>query len=125
MPRILTAVRRFRWQQWLIVAAFVISIAFSGWQISRALSHFAYMRQHREPPIAGWMTVSHVARAYHVSPRVLEDALALPPGQRDRRPLEVIARSRGQSMPQLEALLLSAIRSARAAESPPPPGGSP
>jgi len=116
-----TTIRRFRWPQWLLAAACVAALSLAAWQIDRAIHHLAYLRQNGAPAIAGWMTVGHVAELYHVPPGVLEEALGLPPDHVERRPLQAIARQRGESMEQLQATLLAAIARSRAAGAPTPP----
>jgi hypothetical protein len=119
MSSILARVGRFRWQQWLLVVALVAALAFAALQIASMVGHARSLYPLRNDPVAPWMTVTHVARAFHVSEAVIEEAIGIPVGSRDRRPLGYIARQRGESFQVLRARVEAAI--AQAAPSPPPP----
>lgn len=106
----------------LLLIAFVIALAFTGFHIVRTVRDAIYWHQHRDEPIQGWMNVGFVAHSYHVPPHVLLMAIGLPPGPPpDRRPLSVIAGAQGRSMDQLQASLQNAIVHSRPPYPPPPP----
>jgi hypothetical protein len=109
---VLATIRRFRWQEWALVAICAGALVFAGWHLVGAARHASQLASHRRDPIAPWMTVGHVAHAYHVAPAVLEQALGTQPGGPDRRPLRVIAKQRGESFETLQATLLEAIQRA-------------
>lgn len=103
----------------LLIGLFVIVVALTGYQIVRTVSTAIYWQQHRDEPIAQWMSVGYVAHSYHVPPWVLERAIGLP--QRpDHRPLGKIAADRGQNFSEIEANLKYAIVHARPPYPPPP-----
>lgn len=104
----------------LLIGLFVIVVALTGYQVVRTVSVAIYWQQHRDEPIARWMSVGYVAHSYHVPPWVLESEIGLP--QRpDHRPLGRIADETGQSFSALEAKLKYAIVHARPPYPPPPP----
>ncbi|MFN8638760.1 MAG: hypothetical protein U0360_04705 [Dehalococcoidia bacterium] len=108
----------------ILLVAFVIVVLFTGWQAARAARHAMVLHgPPRDEPIAEWMTIRRVAASYHVPPWVLQRALGLPETP-DRRPLSVIAESRGEPFAQLRGELEAAIAEARASGvpfGPPPP----
>ena len=121
--------RGFTWRQWLVVAAFVLVLGFTGLHAFRTVSNVVYWRYHQDEPIRGWMSVRYVAHSYHVPPHILYQALGLPPTKRrDKRPLRDIAKAQNRSMDEIRAILLDAIKHARPPFPPPPPpndGGAP
>ncbi len=131
--RIRTVLGAFRWWHWLLAVIFVIALAAAGLFAVRAVRYSLYWRQHRDQPIAGWMTVNYVAHSYDVPADALWGALGLPPPPKpparpDRRPLSAIATAQGKSFDQVRAALQQAIARERAAHppgSPPPPSQPP
>lgn len=121
MSSILARVQRFRWQQWLLVVALVAALAFAALQIASMVGHARSLYPLRNDPIAPWMTVSHVAHVFHVPDAVVEEAVGLPVGGRDRRPLGYIARQRGESFEVLRARVEAAIAQATPPSPPSPP----
>ena len=115
----------FSRKQWLILIAFVLVVAFTGFQIFRTVQRANYWRQHRDEPIAGWMRIGYIANSYHVPPNVLQQAIGLPPDVPDRRPLTEIAKSQNRSFEELKADLEKAINDFRANRPPPNAGGAP
>lgn len=111
-----------RWRK-LILAAFVLTLAFTGFQIFRTVQFATYWRQHRDEPIAEWMRVGYVANSYHVPLSVLNQAIGLPVGERDRRPLTEIAKSQNRPFEEIKADLEKAISEFRAAHPQPKAGG--
>ena len=124
MGRWIAAARRFRWQQWLLVAALAAVVVVTAWQAAMAVRHMRALRMHPDQPIAEWMTVGHVARAYGVPAPVLLRSLDLPDARPERRPLGAIARDRGQSFEELRDDLLAAIEQSRQASGAPPGAGT-
>lgn len=119
MSSLLARVRRFRWQQWLLVIAMAAALVFTAIQVWGMAGHVRSLRALRNDPIAPWMTVSHVARAFRVPEAMVEEAIGLPPGSGDRRPLAFIARQRGEPFEAVRDRIASAI--ARVTPSPTPP----
>jgi hypothetical protein len=70
------------------------------------------------------MNIPYIAHAYHVPPDVVHQALGLPPGHPDRRPLWQIAREQGRSPNELIKNVTTAINQARPPR-PPTPGPAP
>lgn len=103
----------------ILVIAFAVALAFTLLFGVRAT--FFYM--HRPPldgEIADWMTVRHIARANHVDPRIVHEALDLEPGTHDRRPLARIALDRGVSPDELIGTVRTAIDEAHGEREPRP-----
>ena len=111
-----------RWRK-VILAAFVLALAFTGFQIFRTVQYTTYWSQHRDESIAGWMRVGYVANSYHVPHSVLNQAIGLPAGERDRRTLKEIAKSQNRPFEEIKADLEKAISEFRAAQPQPKAGG--
>ena len=112
--RIINTVNAFRWQQWLVLAVFLLVTGFTGFKAVRMVHAVRYWRAHRDEPIRGWMNVGHVAHSYRVPPRILYLALGLPEKPADKRPLREIAKVQHRSVEELRTILQNAIISARA-----------
>ena len=121
----LKKLKGFSRKQWPILAAFVLGLVFTSFQIFRTVQRASYWRQHRDEPIAGWMRIGYVANSYHVPPQVLQEAIGLPPNVPDRRSLTEIAKSQNRSFETLKAELEKTIRDFRATRPPPDAGGAP
>ena len=111
------ALNRFQWWHWLVAAVFVLVLGFTALHAFRAVSSAIYWNNNRDEPIQGWMSVGFVAHSYHVPPRLLYQAIGLPP-KPDKRPLRIIARAQGRSEGQVKAILQNAIAHARPPNSP-------
>lgn len=79
---------------------------FFAMRLGRRVADF---RRAEAPPIAPWMTMHFVARAYGVPPPVLYEALGIPGDREDRRPLDAIAREKGEAVEVIIAQLQIAI----------------
>jgi hypothetical protein len=119
--RILRTLKTFRWQHWLVAAAFVVVLGFTGLHALRTVRDVIYWDYHRDQPIQGWMSLGFVAHSYHVPPYVLYQALGLPRKPPDRRPLRAIASAQKHSVDELRTVLQDAIVHARPPYPPPPP----
>jgi len=107
--KIIGTVRTFRWQQWLVVAMFLLIAGFTAFKAVYMAREVTYLRTHRDEAIRGWMSVGYVAHSYRVPPDVLYLALSLPHDQPDKRPLSKIARMQHRSMDEIRAVLQNAI----------------
>ena len=107
------ALKTFRRQQGLILAAFLLIAGFTAFKALHLTRAVTSWRAHREEPIRGWMSVGYVAHSYHVPASVLYGALGLPLDPPDRRPLRAIAMGQNRSMGEIQAILQKAILSAR------------
>lgn len=112
--------RKLSWQQWLLLAVFVLAVVITGWLAVRGVRRAVYWRAHRDEPIRAWMTVHYVARSYRVPPHLLYEALKLEPAPRDRRPLREIAREQRRPVETLIRELEEAIKNFRAHAEPAP-----
>jgi hypothetical protein len=119
-PRFIRKLTAFQWQQWLVLAAFVLITGFTGWTAIRVARQVFYVRTHHDEPIRGWMNVLHVAHSYRVPAADLYQALGLPPRPPDKRPLREIARRQHRKMEEIRTVLQDAIDRARQTYSPPP-----
>jgi hypothetical protein len=117
--RIIRTMKAFRWQQWLVLAMFLLVAGFTGFKAVRMARKVTYWKAHRDEPIRGWMNVGHVAHSYRVPPGVLYQALGLPE-KADKRPLREIAKVQHRSVDEIRAILQNAIIHARAPQSQPP-----
>jgi len=119
--KIISAVKAFRWQQWLVVVMFLLVAGFIAYKIIRTVREVHYWQAHRDEQIRGWMNVGYVAHSYHVPPHILYLALGLPHKPPDNRPLREIAKAQQRSMDEIRAILQDAIVHARPPYPPPPP----
>ena len=118
---IISTVRTFRWQQWLVVALFLLISGFTAFNAVQTIREVIYWQAHRDEPIHGWMSVGYVAHSYRVPPYILYRALGLPHKPPDKRPLRQIAAMQHRSMDEIRAVLQTAIIHARPPYPPPPP----
>ncbi len=122
MPsRVISKVQEFRWQQWLVLALFLLVAGFTSFRAINAIREMRYWQTHRDDPIRGWMSVGYVAHSYKVPPHILYLALGLPHKPPDARPLRDIAKAQHRSMDDIRAILQDAIIHARPPYPPPPP----
>ena len=112
--------RTFRWQQWLVLASFLLVAGFTAFKAVQTAREVIYWQSHRDDPIRGWMNVGYVAHSYRVPSDVLCLALGLPDKPPDKRPLRVIAQVQHRSMDEIRATLKDAIVHARPPYPPPP-----
>ncbi|HKV41745.1 MAG TPA: hypothetical protein VJX67_21255 [Blastocatellia bacterium] len=117
--RITRTLAGFHWQQWLVLAGFLLAVTFTGWRVFHTVRSAASWHRRAAEPIRGWMTVDHVAHTYHVPPLILYRALGLPHNRKDKRPLRKIAKAQNRSVDQLRAILEQAITQARSGQGPP------
>ena len=115
----LSTVKRFSWQQWVVVILFVAVASFTTYRAVHTVRRLAYWQTHRDQPIRGWMTIGFVAHSYRVPHHVLTDALGIPDKPRDKRPLREIAKEQHRSIDEVRAILLDAINKSRQSGSAP------
>jgi membrane protein DedA with SNARE-associated domain len=116
--KIISTVRTFRWQQWLVVALFLLFAGFTAFKVVHMAREVIYWQAHRDEPIRGWMSVGYVAHSYRVAPDVLYLALGLTSDLPDKRPLRRIAHMQHRSINEIKEVLQKAIIQARPAVSP-------
>lgn len=104
----------------LIVALIMVSLFTVNFAV-RAFHHGRRFHERTDEPIQPWMNVPYISRAYRVPPPVVAAAIGLTPEQRDRRPLQEIAKEQGRSTETLIAEIMAAIERERAPPPPPPP----
>lgn len=124
MQKLVERLKGFSWQQWVVIAAFLLVLGFTGLHAFRAVRDAVYWSYHRDEPIRAWMNVGYVAHSYHVPPHILYEALGVPHVPHDKRPIREIAREQHRSVNEVIAVLQEAIVRARqpGAQPPPPPG---
>lgn len=105
----------------LIVALIMVSLFTVNFAV-RAFHHGRRFHERTDEPIQPWMNVPYIARAYRVPPPVVAAAIGLAPEQRDRRPLQEIAREQRRTTETLIAEIMAAIERERATKPPGPPG---
>src|SRR5665647_829515 len=96
--KLISTMRTFRWQQWLVVAMFILIAGFTAFKAVDIARDVIYWQAHRDEPIHGWMSVGYVAHSYRVPPYVLYLALGLPHKPPDKRPLRDIAKMQHLSL---------------------------
>lgn len=119
--KIMQTLQGFNGRQWLVLAAFLLVLGFTGLHAFRFVRDAVYWHYHRDEQIRGWMPVGYVAHSYRVPPHVLYQALGLPHKPPDKRPLSEIARAQNRSLDEVRAILENAIIHARPPYPPPPP----
>ena len=60
--------KKFGWQQWLVVLAFVLVVSFTGMFAVRTVRRAIYWHYHQDEPIRAWMSLGYVAHSYNVPP---------------------------------------------------------
>ncbi len=110
--------RNFRWQHWLLIVGFALSLAITGFFAVQAIREAPHRR--RQETIRPWMNIPYIAYSYHVPAEALYKALGLASIPRDRRPLLEIARQQKQPVENLILLLQAAITQYRLTATPPP-----
>ena len=95
----------------ILLCALLISLAaaalFATWAVGSGRSAHA-----GSEAIRPWMSVPYIAHSQHVAQRTLWDALGIPPGVRDHRPLIRIAREKRRHVDELITALKKAINKA-------------
>lgn len=109
----------------LLLAAFLLAALGSLFFATRFVVQTVYWATHREEPIESWMPVGYVAHSYGVQPSLLFEALDLPAGQWDRRPIGEIAAAKGVSVADVRAALEAAIAEARSEDRAPSGAAAP
>lgn len=89
----------------VLVLALLLALFFAGRFTLRAI-HFA---QHREEPVAGWMTVGYVGRSWGFDPREIDRIAGLPLPEGRPSTLEEIAKARGVPVSQVVAEVEAAL----------------
>jgi len=117
------------WQKWIVLGALALVVLVTGLFAVRTVRRAMYWRAHHDEVIRPWMSIPYVAHSYRVPPRVLYQALGIPPPLHDRRPLKQIAREQNRPVDGMISVLHDAIAGERAnrppAAPPPEPGRSP
>ena len=111
-------------QRALIVGLIIIGILFVAIFGLRTIHAFREFRGHRPPPppaadaeqvetdvelIRDWMTITFVAKLYHVPPHILFDALGIPPNGNREKSLKEL---NSQYYPQAPGIVLEKIKAA-------------
>ena len=100
----------------LLAFAFALALGLTVFLGVRLTVSTLYWSQHRDAPLAEWMTVGFVANSYDVDRVALATALGLDPGQRAHLTLAQIAARTGRPLPEIIAILEATIAAERAAE---------
>lgn len=61
----------------LLASAFLTAAALTFIFGLKAIVHFTYWTDHRQKPIASWMSINHIARVWKVDAHELNDALQI------------------------------------------------
>ncbi|HEX6290481.1 MAG TPA: hypothetical protein VFZ66_14935 [Herpetosiphonaceae bacterium] len=110
--------KRIRRRILLLSAALAVALSVLVMFSVRAFEHARHLRQRTDEPIQPWMTIPYVARSYQVPPPLLAEALGLPPGAKERRPLGQVAAGQGRAFADVKADVIQAIAQFRASRPP-------
>ena len=61
-----------------LVTALALASALTLFFAVRFLTDFIYWSNHRQEPIAGWMTIGYVGKSWGLDPRVIDKEAGLP-----------------------------------------------
>lgn len=111
----LTALSRLWRRNRLLTIAFALALAFTAVFAVRTTVSFVYWANHRDEPIAPWMSVRYISNSYSLPPFIIAEAAGLVPGERDRRPIGEIVRDNGEAFDDVKARIEQAIADERAA----------
>ncbi|WP_051776727.1 hypothetical protein [Pseudorhizobium pelagicum] len=92
-----------------LAIAFAAALGAAGFFAVRFAVHATYWSAHRLEPIEDWMWIGYVAHSHDIPPQILQEAIGLPVGQPDRRPLADIAKDQGRAFADVRADLERAI----------------
>src|SRR5664279_4083238 len=102
---IVSKVRNFSWQQWLVVALFLLVAGSTAFKVVHTVRDVIYLQTHRDEAIRGWMSIGYVAHSYRVPKDVLYQSLGLPQNSPNKRPLRKIANMQHRSMEEIRVAL--------------------
>tara|TARA_Y100000815_G_scaffold2504_2_gene2348 strand:- start:63009 stop:63365 length:357 start_codon:yes stop_codon:yes gene_type:complete len=100
----------------LLVIAFSVALALTVLFGIRTTAFLIYWSNHRNVPVAGWMSPGYVAKSYRVDIETVRKSLGLDPDARDRRPIGRIAADRGVPVEELIRQLNEALQAESASE---------
>jgi len=120
-------------QRALTISLIVVGVLIVGFFGLRTFHAFREFRGHRPPPpfapaeaqqvetdvelIRDWMTIPFISRMYHVPPRVLFDALYVPPNGNQEKSLNDLNQ---EYYPEENGIVLEKVKAAVLANQPPP-----
>jgi len=122
-------------QRVLTITLIVIGILVVGFFGLRTFRAFGKFRGHRPPPFApaadvqqqveadvelirDWMTISYIQHAYHIPPKVLFEALDIPPKGNEDKSLKQL---NDEYFPNDDGIVLEKVKAAVLANQPPAP----
>lgn len=80
----------------VLVSAFVLALLLSLFFATRIVVRTVYWSQHRDQPVAGWMTVGYVGKSWGLDPREIDQRAGLPVPENGKPfTLDQIAKDRG------------------------------
>lgn len=103
-----------------LTLAFVLASAMALFFAGRVLWSVAYWAEHRQEPVAGWMTAGYVGRSWGLDPREIDAQAGLPAPQGSPLTLEEIARAQGVPVATVVAAVEAAIAALQAQPDAPP-----
>jgi hypothetical protein len=98
----------------LLAFAFALALGLTVFFGVRLTVSSIYWSQHRDAPLAEWMTLGFVANSYDVDRLALAASLGLDPDTRARLTLAQIAERTGRSLPEVVATIEATIAAERA-----------
>ena len=88
----------------VLVSAFLLAVVLSLFFATRIVVRTVYWSQHRDQPVAAWMTVGYVGRSWGLDPREIDERAGLPlPENGHPFTLEQIAKDRGMPVAEIIA----------------------
>jgi hypothetical protein len=121
-------------QRMFIFGLIVLGILFAGYFGMRSLHAFREFRGHRPPPlpaaesqmietdpelIRAWMTIPYISITYDLHPKVLFEALDIPPQGNEEKSLEELNE---EYYPEAPGIVLELVKAAVRANQPAPTG---
>jgi len=107
--RTVRTVKRFGRRQWLVIGALLFVLAFTAFFAFRAAKGILYWDARQEMGIKRWMSIPYIAKTRNVPESVLNQAIGLPAGVHDPRPLARIAKEQNNSVHELQDKIASTI----------------
>jgi hypothetical protein len=98
----------------LLAFAFALALGLTVFLGVRLTVSTLYWSQHRDAPLAEWMTLGFVANSYDVDRLALATALGVEPEPRSHLTLAEIAERTGRQLPEVVAAVEAAIAAERA-----------
>lgn len=99
----------------VLVSAFALALIISVLLMGRIVLRTIYFAQHREEPVAAWMTIGYIGRSWGFDPREIDAMAGMPPPENGRPfTLQQIAEDRGMPVTEVIAEVEAALEKMQA-----------